>query len=1241
MALSFTRAVAVEEGFRPTSTQLKTLARAFNDRLRGFSFASWRIAWFWFNLFRQVRNPDTSGYVFPPQAEFDFIYKHLDPENAQGTTWPEAGPGEPEGANLASPMNQFVYGVDPILDAEDVRLNFGIPFLLTATPTLEQVWELGKAQRGVYDPISGGQSTPAWDAANALFQVQQPFWSPHGKALGGWLPTPVELLPDCGATETTGLGIPSYEIKFTGLGPNVSTAGLHGTITTDPDGNPIVTYAGSCACGTDNVADGHVVGYSSTPFGWIIAVLTDAASCTYALDRFPIADWVEGPYTGEGVLAHTTGNQLQRALWAFGVDFRGTPAQRTPDTFKIKKIGFDNQEFFARQHALAPNVGTIDGDSLLAIYPRATWTGNVPQGTFGTFADNTTESHYRAGFVLAGVFAAATNLSQRVQVAVLNDTQQIAMLDLVPDATGTAQAMAWLKVAVRPEPLRLQLASDLVFAGAGTLYCETTEQIEYKPQFQDAALLVRFGASQGGDQFGGGVDGRGLDWNLAKEISDNYLAQGCLNNYLGVRSIAEWVNDNPVFDAARRLSRDHCRITRRQQLVSYEVAGGKAILRFKRFAQYPGIDGAEIRADCFANIAPPIDPLTSGDLIDGETYIVRGSGHIVYRGGNYAQDQTITATAEKEFGIVGDANLYVHDGIRHAALRKGFTNEWTMFVEPRCYHPSESSIWKPAAYSDYFAFCDRCHFYSGTAQTALRRFATFNHTTDLDPTTYQPILNPISLQAAMLNPETPDQFRYAANANRTFGSADFYSSCQVYNRPYEIESCTIDDWSTEQVIKITLTGRLRSHPNAPSTVAADPATWSAGDVTALRNSGGTPEDYRTDDNAVREYVLSEADGNYPCVFRTGDAGTGSAVTGLTDNPFGSCYPVFFFGRLIPEPYDDGNDVSELHDSRCLVDSMLHMEVALRSMCEGFVDARTSKDIICETGLGNLYDYTFENLCFEAFGGRWINAFELAAREDNPAGFGPLPNTKMYAEVFNRFVACVNLLDKVRFDVPVSFQAQEHYYRDDYSVSLTELDGTTCTTAGTCRAYGDGLGVPPAGTPAGAPSGWFPWTTIGASKSGQLVGCPYAMASIRTDTEYRVEIAPAFVNAIPTELQELVDLGQTGFLAIRTTELLRDRREVVAEVDGDRCPTTPPGGPAFWFDGAGEYYRWVTNNIDPTVECVLVSSGILEAPGVPSSDYKIGRTPPLPAGGFCGNNATSGVRLDLIAEQGAFIQVPLV
>jgi len=450
----------------------------------------------------------------------------------------------------------------------------------------------------------------------------------------------------------------------------------------------------------------------------------------------------------------------------------------------------------------------------------------------------------------------------------------------------------------------------------------------------------------------------------------------------------------------------------------------------------------------------------------------------------------------------------------------------------------------------------------------------------------------------------------------------------------------VDDWRDEQVIKVTLTGRLRSHPNAPATVNVDALTWSAGEIESLRNAGDSPENYRTDDNAAREYVLSEVNGNYECVFRTGDAGTGSSITGEFDKPFGACYPVFFFGRLIQEPYDDGNDIKELHDSRCLIDSLLHMEIATRAICEGFVDARTSQDIVCRNGEGNLFDYTFENLCHDAFGGRWIGAFDLDVREDSPGGFGPLPSTKMYAEVFNRLVSCVNLLDKVRLDLPINFKYREFDYRDDRPVSLTESGGTSCTTVGTCKAYGDGLVASPATTlVAGSPSAWDTWTTIGAFNKGQLGGCPYVMISQRRDTEYKVEIDPDYWNAVPAEVLDLVNLGGTGFLAIKTTTLENERREAVPDEDGDRCPTDRLDFPPLWKDG-DQAYRW-RNTATETSECILVNSGVLQAPGTPSSDYKIGRQPPLPETAFCGNLAAGSVRLDLIAEQGAFLKVPLV
>ncbi len=1256
--LSFSKAPAVAKGDPITSKQFSALAKSFNDRIRsGVGDAAWRIGWCEFNLWRQPRNPSADGFVFPSQAEFFDIFQHLESETDLGSTWPVTGPGEPEGINLANVMGQFVFGLsnpnDPAsgLDSEDIRLNFGLPFLRTPDPTIEDYWDIGKAQRGVYEPTSGAQNTPAFDRAQDFFRVVQPYWSPHGKAYGGWLPSPVQLLSNCGGTPITGQGTPSYEIKFTALQSGLDTSSFHGSVAGDP---AVVTYAGSCPCGSDNGGAGHVLGIAYAPFVYYVFVADGTGDivngCGYDVDVFPIADWIEGPYTGEGRLKHTVSNKLARSLWAFQTDFHGTPGQRTPDTFKIESIAFDNQDFFTRQYPLAPNIGVVEGAELVGVYPRVEFDAGVSKrvkaGTRGTFAEGATHV-YAVGFVLGGVFAKATLLKQTCSVEFLDGTEVIAKLILTPDQNGAALAVKFLKDAGQVE-LRIRLSDDAVFTSAdGQIVCEATEQLEYKPQFWDAYLVSRFGASFGGSPIVGGVDGRGKDTDFAKSIFDNFIAVGAINNYAGVRAQAEWINSNPVFDAARRVSKA-VRVLRRQQLVSYEVTGGKSVLYFKRYPQVPGIDGREVGADMFAGIAPPVKPVNSGELIEGETYIARAaSGRIIYRGAAYSNNATFTATTEKEFQTHGDALLYVRDGIRQTALKKGLTNEWVGFLQTKCYHPSPTSVWKPDAYPDYFAWCNRCHFYSGTAPSLLKHFFNYNHSTSpLDPDTFTPILNDMAAQAQFVSPEAPPGYNYAAGSNTDpdYITSDFLKSCQIYEAPFEIEGCVVDypetppeggDWAAEQIIKVTLKSRLRAHADAPAIVDKDPLTWSTGERDALAG-----ESYRTPDNAVREYLLSLVDGGRNCTFKTGDAGIASLIADLPDNPFGSCYPHFFLVQLVGEPFDDDNDSQESHDTRCTVDEFQKMEFYLRAMCEGFVDARTSKEIICDTGLGNLYDYTFENLCFDAFGGRWIGAFSLASRPDSPTGYGPLPNTLMYADVFNRLSSAVNLLDKARLDLPLQFMAREYRYYDERDITLIELTGI-CTTVGTCAAYQDNIGVPFATTLDGStspnPTDWAAFTTISSDRGGNLTGCPYKVSGGRKTTEYRVEVLPDFLDAVPTELQELIENNQTGFLVDRSKSVGTYKRESVSEPDADRCPLGGGGG-AHWTEGT-EHYRWTSDPVG-TTDCIFVSSGLLEADPPPPFDGAIGRTGSIPETIFCGSGSSTSVALNLIAESNAFIQVPV-
>lgn len=1258
MALTFERVLPVQKGKKVLSSQHNNLARSINDRFRAFQFCAWRCCMYHMGLWRQFRNPSDGGFVFPSQAEAFDIYHHMDPEflgGGGGTTYPVTDPGEAEGANLANPINQFTFGVDPVLDSEDIRLsNRIVPEVDPSLPPKEAVWELGKAERGSYDPLNGAQTTPAFDAAQDFRLVTQPFWSPHGKSYGGFFPTPVELLPDCGASDSTGLGIPSYEIFFTGLRADVSTAGFHGTPGVNGDGLPTMTYAGTCACGYDSFGAGHVIGYVVMTTGVMVAVATGDPSCAYDLDFFTFTDWIEGPYTNAGRLSHADGGQLLRAINAFAQDFRGTDAQRTPDTFRIAKIALDEQRFNTRQYYLSPNIGTLIGDVLLASYPTATFAGKyIGAGTLGSFAGEGKEHVYTDGFVIAGVFAKASKLYGDALVEVLDDDEVIHRFTLTGDTDGDAEYVKFLEVCPTPKPLKIRMANNATFKdSSGQIVVQATEQLDYKPQFWDAYLLARLSATKGGTALlGSGVDGRGRDCDFAKQITDDYFANGCIASRFtsGVRDIAEWINDTPVYDSARRMTRDSVRITRKEHFVSYEVPGdGTCVFRFRRFAF--GLNNQ--RADMFHNIAPPIDPVVSGDLLEGETYVVRGTGKITYNGSSYSQGQTFTTTNKADFQVVGSAQVFVHDGIRHTALKKGFSNEWVFFLEGQRYHPSPTSIWKEEAVADYYAFSNRCHFYSGTAPASLRRHFSYNHTTTLDGD-FMPVLNPIGIQAQFYAPEAPDQYNYTAGANRLFGNDSFYSSCRVYEAPYEIQSCVVETWNDDieqpgdQIIKLTLKTRLRSHPDAPSTVNKDPSTWSTDEKAILRNEYVTDpdvnEDYRTDDNLIREFALKLATTNKECTVKVGDSGTGSAVDGLTDNPFGCCYPHFFIKHLAPLVYEDNNNTLDSHDTRVTIDAYVQMEADIRAMCEGFVDARTSQDIICaQLALDPLYqstvfEFKFENLCFQAFRGRFIGAFSLLARPDQPAGFGPLPNTKIYADVFNRYVECVNLLNKIRLDIPVQFSFTTDTYSGEQSANPTLCNGTTsCSDTVDAFAFLDGGSAPGANTFVGS-SGVTLGTAFNARQSATLDGCPFKLVTQRTQVNYHAEVNPLYVNAIPPALQELVDLGQTAFMATVTTEIVNEKRFQGGAGTGDRCD---PSIADQWKEAGNpsNVFHWLFDVNTTVVTCALVSSGTLNAPSVLSCDYRYGYSATKP--GKCLNGPSSSVTIELLAEQGAIVQIPL-
>lgn len=1214
MSITFTRAPTVTSGERPTSTQMAALSQAGNDRLlSGVADWAWRVSWYFVNLWRQVRNPDETGFAFPPQNEFFDIYCAVDPDHTD-LKWPTSDAGEYEGANVANTMMQMVFGLDPTVDAEPDR--YLDLWLYPAGGTKWDLWELGKLQRGGIDPAAGVKAWPAGSVAEHWMRIVSHYWSPHGKSYGGYLPTPeigataASVSGECGNSSSTGAGIKNWKHKFTATRDDVEVPSHHATLTTNGEGRSVLTYSGSCPCWTSYTATGHVVGVIKGGRSWYVYTLADASGdCSdFNVDVLSRDDWIEGPYSGYGELLHTDGEHLNRVVSAFAADYRGSDYQRAKDTFKIDRISFPFEEFMSRQYALAPAKGTLNpsGEFIDVEYPQAKFADEryLYPGSRATFTTGGQSYECSDGFVIAGVAAKATGLKAGCTINVLSNEFKIGELRLSPDDSGAASAMLWFTNSGTPQSLGFSLSSGASFDEGGHILLEAAELEEMKPQYWDAAMLCRVGAAGNGMT----VDGRGRDVDTSKEIGDSILRNGCaLGEY--PQYYDQSVNGNPVYDVARRLTNQCLRILNRRQFVAYEVADGKSILYLKRFAY--GLKNS--RVDLLDGIAPQIDAIASGYIVNGERYIVDGAaGAITYAGATYRNGQTFTGTTETEFTTDNpDTSVYIYDGIKATALEKGWTNEWCSFVETKGYNPSETSIWKASAYSDYWAFCDRCNFNAslGYFNNAVRRHITLNYQPSVDTGTgAMDLSGDPYVPSQLYAPENPTGYRYIEGINQnnshwwtTAEETQHHKSCRVYEPPINLESCTVHD-RTNGIVKLTFSKRFHYHPSAPATWSATPPQWGTGDakpaaVTALETettaaSGG----YRTIDNALRSYHVHLANGHWNPSRTIGD--TGELPSFATDAPYGCIYPTIFLVSLFRKPYEDGNNTTELSDTRMTIDELVKMEVFQRAGCEGWLDAAVTAEKLCElnpwpaTGSGSMYDFTWESLNYQAHGGRGIGLMGTDPRPDNPEGFGPMPSTALYPEMFNRLAANMNLMTKARIPTNASLE----YSYDAYTGSVAKT-----FTNGIERSV-----VAPRATTFYTNFTWTPGS--GESRVwGNSDDVYNEVDSGEHIVFHRVVFDSIWEEAIPPDLLATINGYHGGFIAHVNRYYYT---EVIAGASpgphDEYCnPGEYSGLTSVWSeDGGATTLCWDALSED-TITCEAVPLGQAERPGdAPACDYRV-------------------------------------
>lgn len=1153
MSIVFQQAPLVYSGSYLLSSERITLAEAFNSRLKsGIGDMAKRIHQYTFNLNRQIRNPSADGN-FPSLGEFPLFYQMID-NDVNPTTWPLTEQGEYEGANIASPGMQFIFGVgDPDnggTAGEGDNFTAFDAFRPTTGNSPEDYWNNAKLQRGGYDPNTTAQLAPMLEVSQRHFRLSFPDYSRHHKSPGGYLPTPQKAYKDCSSLDENGNSSywTSYIYKF----KNKSTQAID--------------YTGTGTCGPNyGGSESDVYTILDYPFAWYVVLYSGAVLPFRKAEYIMYND-------GGGYPSREDGGQIQRLLVnPFIQDFRGTDAQRNQVCFDNPYIeySFANQDFYTSQYQLAPNYGVENGEVIDVEYPNWLFTGNQASASIGT------PSTVHTGFVRSGHLIKQRFLSHNVDIQLLQDGNVVHEFTVNKTSGSFVQTFS---NGPSSGAVNYRFKTTASFSDVnGYIYLEQSELVNYKPEIWDGYALIRLGSARGA--IGDEMDTRGIDCTYARSISDNYFKYGCMVNSNGAISVEQQsaaANVNPVFDAGRKYINSFVRtingtdmqLTSRPLITGYEVSesyaglvtSSKSILYFNRYQSAVGLVSNNI--DMFVDIA--------------------------------------------------NMENSASNGIVTAAPIGGYTNEWLFELCGKPYDPSISSQWKPEVYANYFPYINRCHILPGYREcdknnnVPLFRYLQDNAgspSVDLRDELYFPeSLTAYTYDGIGGNMLNKKEYEDAEDAGGVIAK-NFYKSCQIYPKPYVIESVTVQ---AGDIVKIVLDRRLQHCDEAPNIIANNVAAWDFNTVSA--------EPYRTDENIVRLFLLKMlSEGNNPQSI-TGDHSVNSRLQDDTNDPYASIYPTFFFTKLIPKPFaNDGIPTTgsvELSGSIPRPYDLTLCETYLRATCEGFVDETLSVANACETDFSTDFDYTFTNLCNDAFGGSWISTITGSVRADYPLTYGPLSDQVVNTQVFNQIASCVNKLTKARVPLPYRIEYQIKKYRDSITLTPSWPDGA----AGTCNSISTKMiqfGVTlPNPTTLYETLDWanaFDGVEVTTGAEWGCDGSQNFMLHVYRDT-FNIRFMPSDPLANYAMNDDLLGLvsGSVQTAAVFIRDVLTDY-----PITMELLPTVDPNSGCsfnenFWKDDdTGEYYN---NTATPTVvsNCTYYNGNVeIDAGTLSTSDIAIG------------------------------------
>lgn len=1169
MSLVYYNAPAFVAGQEITAESASLLAEAFNSRLRGGVGDPTRRIWtYGFYNWMQVQNPSEDAGLpgtnrWPSKGEFSMYYQNLDFDKTPGT-WPIAGRGDYEGSNTACPGMQFVHGLigptgDILFDGEGERTEkFGGIFDPGGPP--EYNWILAKYQRGGYDPTNGNQYWPMGELAQSHSMITTPYWSKHLKTPGGYLPVPRSGYPEI-CTDNVDIYFPNWQFKWTKIDPPYTVVLFNGI------------------CGPSYGGTEEDVSYvHNGPFSWTIYQFNGNVT------KLLKSDYVEGPYDGGGYLQRGFGDQINHLMLApFISSFKGTEQQQVKsECYNIDAVSFTSQEFFESQYLLAPHYATTVGDELVVSEP------NYNFGTAGVDlkidVGTTSATHaVPAGFVCGGFLAWSNGLAGTASIQQISASVVVHQFDL----TGSISTIKCFTTQSLRE-VSYRLSTDAYFtASNGAIYIESLDLADYKPQLHDAYAIIRMSTARG-SMDDDSMDQRGKDEYYSRNIYQNYISSSAflnLNGAAGVYQQQAAVNTNPVYDASREFISKYTKtinghdlmIPDRKMCIGYEISASVSVLYFNRYQAGLGLTTNNL--DMFNGLVNPDDSS--------------------------------------------------EEGIHHIPHTASFTNEWLMFMQSKPYNPSDSSLWKRGNYADYFPTINRCLFAPGYRSRfynqELWQFFNEMHPDapyDLRKLYYFPEtaftaynydggaaggVNPVSLN---YDPEDPGTSEWASN---------FYKSCPIYPRDYEVESVKVIVENGEEIVRVAFTTRLQHCDTAPNSISRDTSTWN---IPALNN-----EPYRTDENAIRQYILQNDD-SYNPLQKVGDSQCISEVYQNTDRPYGSVMPTFFFTKLIPKPYIppklETSCSACFNTSSAFIPSENYQQMVyyLKGMCEGFVDDATSTTYGCQTWYDTAFDYTYENLIYDASGGTFnsIPILPTNKRPDKPYSYGPLPNLNVAAQPINLIANAVNKLTKARLPMPWQLLVKASNYE-------SPEDAVTADVGGSCggRAIKFDYAAPDA-TILVQEGDWSPASGVSSAIFGGMKlyypdgsscadvkcsGGDWVMGSQKSISQYSFQlIDPLSYYAISDEIANLLTTaGAAGFFGYYENHVYTSTAESYTPVEEDGFKyydnSTNCGSIyGFWDLGDDGVYKWTYDDA-VTTGCGFYINGTLDAGSPPSGDNGMG------------------------------------